>query len=73
MLIIVEVFFLSNDTQLNDDLMQLQVLLGERNAEVDRTIFLQVRSLIQPLLIKYNTFPIKCKVKSEMAACSTNS
>ena len=37
-----EVFFLAIDTQLNDDLIQLQVLLGEKNAEVARTIFLQV-------------------------------
>ena len=36
-----EVFFVSNDPQFND-LMQLQVLLGEKNAEVARTAFLQV-------------------------------
>ena len=35
-----EVFFLAIDIQLNDDLIQLQVLLGEKNAEVARTAFL---------------------------------
>ena len=29
-----EAFFLANDNQLRDDLMQLQVLLSEKNAEV---------------------------------------
>ena len=38
--LICEVFFLAIDTQLNDDLIQLQVLLGEKNAEVARTAFL---------------------------------
>ena len=54
-----EVFFLANDTQLIDDLMQLQVLLGERNPEVEGTTFTQVLSLIKPLLIKYNSFMIE--------------
>jgi len=35
-----EAFFLAIDTQLNDDLIQLQVLLGKKNAEVARTAFL---------------------------------
>ena len=35
-----EVFFLAIDTRINDDLIQLQVLLGEKNAELARTAFL---------------------------------
>ena len=35
-----EVYFLAIDTQLNDDLIQLHVFLGEKTAEVARTAFL---------------------------------
>ena len=67
-----EVFFLANDTQLNDDLIQLQMLMGEKNAEVARITFPQVLSIIPPLPIKYNTFLIECQVKSEMAVFNVN-
>ena len=30
-------FFLPNDTQLNDDLIQLQLLMGEKNADIARS------------------------------------
>ncbi|MEG7522320.1 MAG: hypothetical protein M3H12_04365 [Chromatiales bacterium] len=66
-----EAFFLANDTQLSDDLMQLRVLMGKKNAEVASTKF-KVLALVQPLLIKYNTFLSECQVKSEMAAFNFN-
>ena len=57
-----DVFFLANDTQLtDDDLIQLQVLLGEKNGENARATFPQVPSLTQTLLIKYHTSLIECQ------------
>ena len=67
-----EAFFLANDIQLTDDLMQLRVLLGEKNAEGARRKFPQVLALVQPLLVKYNAFLIECQAKSEMAAFNLN-
>ena len=45
--------------KLRDDLTQLLVLLGERNAEVARRKFPQVLALVQPLLFQYNTLLIE--------------
>ena len=53
-------------------MMPLRVLLGVKNAEDARITIPQVLSLIQPLLIKYNTFPIECHVKCEIAAFNVN-
>ena len=52
--------------------MQLQVLLAENNAEGACTKFYQVLALVQPLLIKYNTFLTESQAKSEITAFNLN-